>query len=327
VAGDALYIGSCNGIFRQLDPKTGTVRWEANVRGDAPGKYFFHGDVLVTPNLIVTGADVDNTGGAEAGIHAFERATGRQSWLYPTGRGVMGAVIGLGQRVFAQTTSGEVLALNMETGRREWNFLLKGSPWESPAAAGQRVFAGSNAGSLFALNAQTGQVEWQRKLGPSITTSIRSTGSVVYAGTGDGVMHRTSASNGEVLSSLRLDSTLKPGTAPVITRDGVIVLLSDQGADYRALVSLDPSLARVRWRRAAPDRWSTTRIFVLDQTIVLGTASGEVIGYCAADGSPAWSQKLGGTIRAIGGSDQTLYVGTAQGTLYALRPPRLCGAK
>jgi hypothetical protein len=72
-------------------------------------------------------------------------------------------------------------------------------------------------------------------------------------------MHRLSTQAGDVLASLKLDTTLKPSSAPLPRPDGVFVLLTDAGANYRALVSMDPALGRVKWRRQAPDRWSTTR--------------------------------------------------------------------
>lgn len=299
--------------------------WETNVRGSAAAKYFFHGDTFVAPDRIVASADVDAAAGVEAGVHAFDRTSGRQLWMYPAGRGVVGAVIGSGRRVFAYSASGDLIALDLESGKREWSYALKASPWESPAAVGTRVFAGSDDGSLYAFNSDTGRVEWQQKLGAPVTTSVRATESDVYAGTSDGTMHRLAANSGKVLASLRLDPVLKPGTAPFLTQDAVLVLLVGQGANYRALVSLDLALGRVNWRQAAPDRWSTTRVFATPRTIVLGTPSGELTAYCAATGSPAWSHKLSGAaIRSVGGSDDALYAGTPEGTLYAVRPPPAC---
>jgi outer membrane protein assembly factor BamB len=105
----------------------------------------------------------------------------------------------------------------------------------------------------------------------------------------------------------------------------VIVTLIDREANYRALVSLDPAATRVNWRRAAPDRWTTSRIFATDHTIVLGTPTGEVTAYCRRDGAPAWSHKLtSAPIRSIGESGKVLYVGTPAGTLYAVSPPAAC---
>jgi eukaryotic-like serine/threonine-protein kinase len=317
-------VGSCNGAFRQLDAKTGRIQWETNVRGNAP-KYFFHGDVFIAPDRIVASADVDLSTGAEAGLHAFDRSSGRQLWLHPAGRGVPGAVIGSGKRVFAYTSTGLLIALSLESGRREWSYDLKADGWESPAVVGQRVFAGSGDGSIFAFDIDTGRIAWQQKLGTAISTSIRADDSAVYAGTKDGTMHRLSAQNGEVLGSLKVDTTLKPGSAPLLRPDGALVLLTDAGADHRALVAMDLALERVRWRRQAPDRWSTTRVFATRKTVVLGTPAGEVMAYCVADGAPAWTHKLSsGPIRSIGGTDETLFVGTPQGTLYAIRPPNSC---
>jgi outer membrane protein assembly factor BamB len=105
----------------------------------------------------------------------------------------------------------------------------------------------------------------------------------------------------------------------------VLVLLADKEANYRAVVSLDPSLVRVRWRLTAPDHWTTSRVFATERTVLVGSPSGEVTAFCATDGSLAWSQKLPkAPIRSIGGTDEQLLVGTPSGALYAIRPPRSC---
>lgn len=258
-------------------------------------------------------------------MHAFDRDSGRQLWVHRAGRGVIGAVIGSAGPVVAYAITGDLIALNRESGKPEWTYRLNGNAWESPGAVGSRVFGASNDGSVYAFNSETGRIEWQQKLGAGISTSVRATESVVYVGTADGLLHRIATGSGEVLSVLQLDPLLEPGAAPVVTQDAVLVLLVDEGADYRALVSVDPALARIRWRRPAPNRWSTSRIFLTENTIVLGTPSGELIAYCAADGALAWSHTLSAApIRSIGGSDEMLYVGTPEGTLYALRPPPSC---
>ncbi|PYR89132.1 MAG: hypothetical protein DMF84_25880 [Acidobacteria bacterium] len=311
-------------MFRELDARTGKVRWETNIRGTAL-KYFFHGDVFVAADRIIASTDVDPATGMEAGVHAFDRVSGRRLWTQPTGEGVKGAVVGQGRRVFVYTATGDLIALDIESGKREWSNALNASPWDSPGVAARRVFAGSNDGSLYAFDDETGRIEWRKKFGTAVSTSIRATETAVYAGTADGAMHRFAPKDGEILASLELDSKLKPGSVPLITPSGVLVLLADSHAEYRALVSLDPALGRVNWRRAAPDRWTTTRVFATEKTVLLGTPSGEVTAYCAADGSPAWSHKFpDAPIRSIGGSDDMLYVGTLPGALYAVRPPAAC---
>ena len=323
--GDRLYFGSCNGFFRRLDAATGRVQWETNVRESAAKQYFFHGDVFVAPDRIVASADVDTRSGAEAGVHAFDSDSGRQLWKYGAGRGVLGAVVGSGNAVFAYTASGDLIALNLASGKPLWTYALNAGPWESPAVVDDRVFAGSNDGSLYAFESQTGRVQWQRKLSAPLATSIRATASDIYAGTADGNIDRVAASNGEVRASINVDSVLKPTSAPVVTKDAVLVLLADKEGNSRAVVSLDPALARIKWRQDAPDRWTTSRIFTTSRTIFVGNPSGELSAYCAADGSLAWSDRLASApIRSIGGTDERLLVGTPSGTLYAIRPPRAC---
>jgi outer membrane protein assembly factor BamB len=281
--------------------------------------------VFIAPDRIVASADVDTKTGAEAGVHAFDRNTGRQLWKYSAGRGVLGAVVGSGSRVFAYTATGDLIALNLASGKPEWTYALNAAPWESPAVIGDRVLGGSNEGSVYAFDNQTGRVLWQQNLGAAVATSIRATASDIYAGTADGKVYRLGPSNGAVRSSLNIDAALKLTSAPALMRDAVLVLLADKEATYREVVSLDPALAGVRWRQTAPDRWTTSRVFATARTILVGSPSGEVTAYCAADGSLAWSHKLANApIRSIGGTDERLLVGTPSGALYAIRPPRAC---
>jgi eukaryotic-like serine/threonine-protein kinase len=320
-----VYFGSCNGFFRRLDVTTGKVQWETNVRDGGAKQYFFHGDVFIAPDRIVASADVDTKTGAEAGVHAFDRKTGHQLWKYSAGRGVLGAVVGSGSRVFAYAATGDLIALNLASGKPEWTYALNAAPWESPAVMDDRVLAGSNEGSVYAFDSQTGRVQWRQKLGAAVATSIRATASDIYAGTADGTVYRLGFGTGDVRSSLNIDSALKLTSAPALTRDAVLVLLADNEANYREVVSLDPALAAVRWRQTAPDRWTTSRVFATLRTVFVGSPSGEVTAYCAADGSVAWSHKLANApIRSIGGTDETLLVGTPSGALYAIRPPRAC---
>jgi outer membrane protein assembly factor BamB len=320
-----VYVGSCNGFFRSLHAKTGKVQWETNVRDGVVKQYFFHGDVFIAPDRIVVSADVDTKTGAAAGVHAFDRHNGRQLWKHSAGRGVLGAVVGSGSLGFAYTATGDLIALDLASGKAEWTYPVTADPWLSPAVVDDRVLAGSTDGSVYAFDGQTGRVHWQQKLGAPVSTSIRATASDVYAGTAEGTMYRLALATGSVRSSLNLDAVLRPASSPVLTKDAILVLLADTGANSRALVSLDPPLARVRWRQTSSDRWTTTRVFATQRTVLVGGPSGEVTAYCAADGSLAWSHKLPkAPVRSIGGSEGQLLVGTPSGALYAIRPPRTC---
>jgi outer membrane protein assembly factor BamB len=307
-------------MFRALELRTGRLRWETKVSPDSL-QYFFHGDPLVAGDVIVIGADRP-TG---AGIHAFDQSTGRELWRYAAGRGVSGLIAGAGGRAYAAGVEGQLMSLDVGSGALRWRTDLTG--FEGPAAAGDRVFAGTVDGSLYGLNAETGREEWRLNLGAPVSTTVTASAGDLYVGTADGSMHRIDARRGTVIGSRKLDPLLVPRSVPVRTADSLLVLLTDRSADYLALVSLDPALGAVRWRASAEQNWSTSRVFVWGDVIVLGTPSGGVAAYCEKTGALAWSRTVKGPVRAIGGGDNILLAGTRSGDLYALRASRSCDVK
>lgn len=189
------------------------------------------------------------------------------------------------------------------------------------------MFVGSVDGVLRALNADTGAEEWRASLGAPVSTTVTASGRDLYVGSADGALHRVDQTKGTVLSSRKLDPVLKPSSVPVRTADIVLVLLADQSADYRAVVAVDAKLDIVLWRVAAEPPWTTSRIFVWGDVLVLGTRAGEVVAYCAATGAPAWSRLIKGQVRSVGGADGILLIGTPNGDLYAMQAPRSCTVK
>jgi outer membrane protein assembly factor BamB len=287
-------------------------------------QYFFHGDPYVTADTIVVGADAQ----AGGGVHAFDRATGRERWKFAVAFGVKGPMAGLVRRAFAYAPrQGEVVSLDVDSGELRWRVAAQVPGFEGPGAIGDRVFAGTNDGLLRAMSAETGREEWSAKLGAAVTTSVSAFEDGVYAGIADGTIVRVDPENGAVLGSRKVDEKLLPRSVLVRARNMLLVLLTNATADYLSLVALDPKLETIRWRQTATKHWSTSRAFVWKNTVILGTSSGEVTGYCVADGTKGWSHTVRGSVRSIGGSDDALYVTTQGGSLYALRPTEVCGAK
>lgn len=317
--GDLIFVGSCNGVFHAVELKTGRARWETKVSSGAT-QYFFHGDPFVAGNVIVVGADAA-TGG---NIHAFDAATGKELWRRPAGHGVTGPITGIGYRAYAATSEGQLLSVDVNSGELKWNVPIKMRSFEGPMADGNRVFAGGDDGLLYGLDAETGREVWRVNLGAPVTTSISTSSGDVYAGTADGSVFRVDAQRGAVLGSRKVDPILKPGSMPIPAGDSVLFLLVDQSADYKALVSVSRTLEQARWRAEPKTTWLTSRTFVWGDVIVMGTPSGDVLAYCNSNGALAWSRKVTGPVRSIGGTKDLLVVGTRTGSLVAMRAPRSC---
>jgi uncharacterized protein DUF6624 len=82
-------------------------------------------------------------------------------------------------------------------------------------------------------------------------------------------------------------------------------------------VCLDPTLKTVRWRQKSASGWSLTRPYVWRDRVLAGNEAGEVIAFRITDGAKQETYSLKGTIRSIGGIDDTFYIGTLNGTIYA----------
>jgi outer membrane protein assembly factor BamB len=265
---------------------------------------------------------------AGGGVHAFDRATGRERWKFAMEFGVNGPMAGVGRRAFAYAPrQSEVVCFDVESGELRWRVPARLPGFEGPGAIGNLVFVGTADGLLRAMNAESGREEWSVELGAAVTTSVSAFEDSVYTGIADGTIVRIDPRNGAVLGLRKVDEKLRPRSVLVRASDTLLVLLTNETADYLSLVSLDQNLEMIRWRQTATKYWSTSRVFVWKNTVILGTSSGEVTGYCVADGTKAWSLNVRGSVRSIGGSDDALYVTTQGGSLYALRPTEACGTK
>ncbi len=319
VAGNLLFIGSCNGIFHSLDRRTGQVRWETDLRpkGDT-NMYAFHGDPLITERLVIVGANGFDA--AEGGVYALDRLTGSIQWTYPVLRGVDSAVVGLGRNGYATTLEGQLICLDIDSGRLRWS--LPGNfQGFGPTVIGGLVIAGSFDRNVYALDGRTGKVVWKKTLGDAITTSVTAHGSELYVGTLTGWIYRLRAEDGAVVSSFQLESV--PSGMPLKVGESLLVFLADRKANYHSLVCLDPSLKVERWRQKAPQsaNWAQSRFQVWGDCVVVGTSAGEVIAFRLRDGSESWRQAVKGHMRSLGDSGDTIYFGTTEGIIYAYVPP------
>lgn len=326
VAGDSVYVGSCAGSFYAFDADTGDVLWRHDTAEDGTPAQF-HGDALVTEDLVVVGSDAVPQGH----LYAFDRASGEIRWKLPFPGGVTSHVLRHGDTALAVAKSAEVVALDLDTGSLRW---LADGPegvagdrvWD-PALEGGRLFVGWRPGVVDAYDAATGELLWRRELGAPVNTSVaifRGEPVVGTLGPGEaGRLVRLSAETGEVLG------TADPGGAPYgdlqAAGDCLLVLAREGGLGPEAnpegghVVScLEPGLEAARWRLASETEWFTDRPLVHGDQIVIGNRE-RFLGVARADGEVLWERAVGGTPRGVGGSHRYLYFGTLGGEVQALR--------
>jgi outer membrane protein assembly factor BamB len=300
-------------MIRALDRKTGTVKWDYDIRKDGEQSQF-HGDPLVTDNVIVIGTD-----GKIGHVYAFERTTGAVLWKYKVNdRGVASDVIRMGEDGCFVTLGNELVCVDLETGKPKWKFRSTSSGIDdcltcsSPAVSGGRVFFGGLDGFAYAVDAQSGKLVWKRDLGGKVTTSAAISENSVYVGTAKRHIYRLSANSGEILGDATTEAT--PSGRLIPAGDSVFVFIGDE-----IFASFDRDLKKLRWSAEASKEWSSARPYLWRDLVLAGDRR-ELVAFRAVDGSRAWSFQFPETIRGIGMSSDILYIGTLKGPIFAYSP-------
>lgn len=317
VAGDLLYAGSCSGVFFAFKAADGEVVWRYDTRGDGEPAQF-HGNPIVTGTLVVTPSDSTDAGYT----YAFERASGKLVWEQPTdgGGGIPTDLLLVGTTAIGVTTRGDLVCFGLADGFPLWSFSPETGRFQerrppNPALAGGRVLFGGVDGAVYAVDAGSGEKIWKVDLGAAITSALTVLGDGVYLGLEDQRLVRLAIDDGSVTAELPVDGM--PTGYPLAAGDAVVVLLAT-GMEALDVVAVDEALAGERWRRASEQEWTTARPYLWHGRVLAGTAAGRLAAFALGDGAVDWELELEGRLRGLGSEGDRLFVGTIDGTLYAL---------
>lgn len=317
VAGSTVYVGSCAGVYYAFDLTTGAVRWSHDFR-TGPGHATFHGDPLLTDDVLVTGTEALDP----VHVRAFDPRSGETLWErsgeWALTRSDLVAVESL---AVGRNDRGDLVALEMRTGEPRWHVTHRGRRFppdvaESPAVQDGQVFFSAPDGALYGVDGATGQVLWRRALGCDVTTSVAVDGDDVYAGCRDGGLVRVSASDGTERG--RLDLPTGPEGRLAVLPDRIVV-----PGGPRWIGAVDRELSVVLWAHRPRVPLSVVQPLVWDDVVLTGNGEGELVGLSLEDGTARWTARLEGTIRGLGRHSNVLLVGTVEGVLHAVRAASL----
>jgi outer membrane protein assembly factor BamB len=320
--GDTLYVGSCSGNFYALDKNSGQLRWTYNIHQDGD-QTSFHGDPLITRDLIVIGTDI----GKQGHVYAFDR-TGKVRWKYLVTTssdgdfGVASNIVRKGDSIYAVAQGDDLLCLDLATGHLRWHFAStfdrNKSEWaNSPALAGNLVIFDGYDGTVYALDADSGKPIWKTNLHAPVTTSPIVIGDSIYAAT-SGHFYRLRAKDGANLDSIAFSGD--PWRNVTLDSDALLVMTND-------LFSLGLTGRQILWSVSPPaparleSDWGTAWPYIWHRE-VLASNNGHLYAYRESDGKLVWSHDFPGQlVRGIGVTPDMLYLGTMHGMIYAFRPP------
>jgi outer membrane protein assembly factor BamB len=199
---------------------------------------------------------------------------------------------------------------------------LTGGTVRSSAAVGTdgTIYIGSDDGYLYALNGTTGAINWSYNVGPfnglsnSTSPALAADGTIYFATPAGNLFAITSG------GALKWESAALASAAftasPVVGTDGTIYI----GAGDSNLYVVNPSTGQATNTITMPD--TVTATAALSSAGVLVVASGAWVTAFDTTNSEnqLWQVQLNSNITGapILGTDGTVYVGTANGRLYAL---------
>jgi outer membrane protein assembly factor BamB len=305
-------VGSCSGIVYALDAGSGDEVWTYDTSRDGPPGQF-HGDAVVTDELVVVGSDNQGLGY----LYAFDRKTGAVRWKHGFPWGVSTQVLRRGDAVFAASAKGEVVSVGLDRGEIRWRVVPADERAElerpvDPILVGDRLVVGWPAGVVDAFDLATGERVWRRELDAPVATSLVKTPGGLAVGTAAGSLVEVSP-EGETVKSRRLGTRLY---GDLVAAGDCLLTLGWRAKEGHFVACVTPSLQDVRWSYTGPEKWSTLRplahrgrvlVGVDESLVVLGLEDGSLVRTCPMDGTP----------RGLGAEGQTLYVGTVQGRLHA----------
>jgi len=202
VVGDVMYIGSCAGKFYAINKSTGQLRWSYDIRRDGT-QQSFHGDPLVTNDLILIGTDKSCDPNGVGHVYAFERDSGKVRWKYRS-TSVPTDIIQINSSVYFGSFQDNWSSVDLHNGGLNWSFSTGApnkdcDPPRAPVTDGNRLFIEGLDGVIYSLNASSGRVSWKLKLPATPSTGLALRDKTIYVGTNDQRLYRLNAETGEII--------------------------------------------------------------------------------------------------------------------------------
>jgi outer membrane protein assembly factor BamB len=253
-----MFIGSCAGNFYAINKTTGQLQWSYDIRRDG-NQQSFHGDPLVTNDLILIGTDKSCDPNGVGHVYAFERDSGKVRWKYRS-TSVPTDVIQLNSNVYFGSFQDNWSSVDLHTGSLNWSFST-GAPNKdcdmpkAPVTDGNRLFIIGLDGVIYSLDASSGQVSWKRKLPAAPSTGLALRDKTIYVGTNDQHLYRLNAETGAVISELATEA--KPVGRLAYANDSLFLFLQNGSERVGYIISVDSKLTGVRWKQRSSPDWAS----------------------------------------------------------------------
>ena len=294
------------------------MRWSYDIRRD--GKQIsFHGNPLLTDDLILIGTDHNCVPDGIGHVYAFERNTGKVRWKYQT-TSVPTDILRVKENIYFGSFQDNWYALKLRTGELLWKFSTGTSNEschfvKSPVADQGHLYLTGLDGIIYSLDAASGRIIWKQKLPAAPSTALALKDNLLFVGATNNRIYRLNAETGTTVAELPLEAT--PVGRITLTTDALLLFSENRSERSGYVVSLTTDLTKLRWHQKSSPDWASELPYAWEGLILAGNCRGDLQSFRASDGAPQWKLNLKGCIRSIGSSEKRVFVGVQEGTIYA----------
>ena len=332
VLAGAVYFESYDSNFYAVDAATGALKWKFATNGERRfAAKHIHGmlpesEAMPDPfDFYLSSPAVSNGvvyfGSGDGNVYALDAATGTLKWKFQTGDVVHASPALAEGLLFIGSWDTYFYALDAASGAEKWRFKTGDDPvmhnqtgiQSSAAVANGVVYFGCRDSKLYALDALTGARKWvaDNKGSWVIGSPAVKDGKVYFSTSDGGLFHGVDARTGAELFSLRFHW-------PMFSSPALAGNIAYLGSHEGKLLAIDVA--------AHKSAWTFQTDASRENGPALTNASGQP-NYAAAMSSSFYDDVVAGvqkmfSVGAILSSpvvvDETIYVGSADGYLYAI---------
>jgi outer membrane protein assembly factor BamB len=237
-----------------------------------------------------------------------------QRWQYHAQGSVSGAVVIVGDLVYASSDDDVLHALDLATGNERWTFSPPKPPVSGPTVVDGVVYAFDGAGTLFALDAATGLIRWHAPAPLDGPSSLTVGAGSLYVGTADGALVALDVTTGAERWRYPVSSTGGRVNNPAFA-DGIVYA----GSDSDGFAAVDATTGALLWHFVTGPSSATAvvaeGIAYIGDHIDTGPVPGHRYALDARSGKLLWH--LDQQRRSPAVSDGVAYFGSDSGLVMA----------
>ena len=231
-----------------------------------------------------------------------------------------------GERLYAASHDGDVVAFDLKTGRTLWRAKTKLPLSGGPGAGAGRVVAGSSEGEIVALNAVDGAQVWKARVNGEVLAPPAVGPSIVVVRSVDGRLQGFDLQDGHELWTTEQQVprlSLRGTAAPVIVGDVVVC-----GFDNGKVIAVGLADGDVQWETqvsSSKGRTELARLVDIDSPVEIIDKDVYVAGFqgrtamLALDSGQIWWSRDESSDRGLTVDVDTIYISDANGDIQALK--------